>query len=192
MPKTLKQLSLSARSDWRKWLIRYHESSPGVWLIFWKKHTGRPCIAYEAAVEEALCFGWIDSLVKRLDENRYRRKFTPRSPTSTWSASNRKRVRKLAREGFMTPAGAALVAAAKSSGRWDLGSASERSPELPNELQLVLAENAEARAFLEGMPPSHRRRYLGWVAAAKRPETRERRAREALALLVRGEYLGMK
>ena len=104
-----KSLHVTSRAAWRAWLERNHRRKTEVWLVFFKAHTGKPRVEYDDAVEEALCFGWVDSLVKRLDEERYAQKFTPRKAGSRWSPSNRTRVAKLVREGRMTPAGLAVT-----------------------------------------------------------------------------------
>src|SRR5919199_348184 len=115
MPKELTTLDIRTRQDWRAWLKKHHASSPGVWLVFHKDHTHVKCMPYEDSVREALCFGWIDSLIKRLDNDRYARKFTPRQPTSKWSDSNRKRWAELKRAGLLRPAG---LAAAPTDNRY--------------------------------------------------------------------------
>ncbi|MGA7733294.1 MAG: hypothetical protein WCD37_18690 [Chloroflexia bacterium] len=102
-------LYLSMREDWRAWLQANHETGREVWLVFYKKHTGQPSLPYNDAVEEALCFGWIDSVEKRLDADRYALRFTPRKPKSNWSESNKRRVRQLVASGRMTEAGLAKV-----------------------------------------------------------------------------------
>ena len=106
------------RAEWRRWLAANHTSAPGVWLVSWKKPTGKPAVGYGAAVEEALCFGWIDSLAKTVDEERSRQLFTPRRPKSSWSASNVERVERLLAAGLMEPAGLAAVEDAKARGAW--------------------------------------------------------------------------
>jgi len=104
-PKTLRALDVRTPEQWRKWLAAHHDSQAEVWLVFHKLHTGRASIAYEDAVDEALCFGWVDSLIKRLDDARYARKFTPRKPDSRWSTSNRERYARLKANGRLTAAG---------------------------------------------------------------------------------------
>ena len=106
------------RAEWRRWLAANHASTPGVWLVSWRKPTGRPSVGYDAAVEEALCFGWIDSLAKKIDEERSRQLFTPRRPRSNWSTSNVERVERLLAAGLMEPAGLAAVEDAKARGAW--------------------------------------------------------------------------
>jgi uncharacterized protein YdeI (YjbR/CyaY-like superfamily) len=150
-------------------------------------------MTYEEAVCTALCYGWIDSLVRRVDDDRYARKFTPRKPDSRWSASNRRRAEALIRAGRMRPEGMALVESARAAGRWEqaLVTRDEESP-CPRELAAALSNNPVARTTFESLPPSARRNYARWVGDAKRTATRERWAREAVARLARGERLGLK
>ena len=107
------------RAAWRAWLDAHHASAAEIWLVFLKKHVGEPCVTLDEAVEEALCFGWIDGLLRRIDERSHVLRFTPRKPASQWSASNKARVERLTREGRMAPAGLAAVATAKANGAWD-------------------------------------------------------------------------
>lgn len=189
---TLGELFVENRSGWREWLSGNHGTSRGVWLVFYRKGFGTQSLTYEESVREALCFGWIDSIIRKLDGERYARKFTPRRRGSDWSESNRRRVEELASQGLMTPAGRLLVDAAKMDGTWQ-GSAMPEIPEgVPPELEKALYGNPQARAFFEGLAPSHRKRFVMWVAVAKSPETRRKRARESVALLARGEKLGLR
>lgn len=110
----------TSRDQWRAWLEKNHRRLAGIWMIFFKKHTGKKSISYDDAVEEALCFGWVDSLVRRLDEERYIQKFTPRKEKSTWSKSNKDRMEKLIKQGCMTEAGLAKIRAAQENGSWDV------------------------------------------------------------------------
>ncbi len=188
-------LHFESRSAWRSWLAENHASARELWLVFFKVHTGRPCVAYEDAVEEALCFGWIDSIVKRLDDERYARKFTPRNAGSGWSDSNRRRVAKVVREGRMTPAGMAVVdfAVPPRGGAEATGGARVREePRLAPELLRRLEANARAWATFRALAPSYRRNYVGWIMSAKREETRLRRLEEAIGLLAEGKKLGLK
>jgi uncharacterized protein YdeI (YjbR/CyaY-like superfamily) len=186
MTPALETLEVRNRRQWRTWLERHHASSPGVWLVFHKEHTGVQSIPYEDSVREALCFGWIDSLVKRLDDDRYARKFTPRQPTSKWSDSNRKRWAELKRAGLLTAAG---LAAAPTDNRY---AARPAIPELPAYIARALKDSPKAWSFFQQLAPSYRRHFVGWIHLAKRPETRERRLRESIALLAAGKKLGLK
>ncbi len=188
----MKQIHVKTRQEWREWLRRHHQENNGVWLVFYKKGTGKAALGYDAAVEEALCVGWIDSIIKKVDEEKYMRKFTPRRPGSRWSALNKKRIEKLTRQGLMTVAGLAVVSQAQQSGDWDRPDRPDIPSAPPPEFARALAANAKAKLAFDRLAPSHKRRYLAWITMAKRPETRERRIKEAIALLERGEKLGMK
>lgn len=182
------QVTFTDRKSWRAWLDEHGQDTREVWLVFYKKHTGRPCLSYEAAVEEALCVGWIDSIVKRLDDDRYLRKFTPRANTGQWSESNRKRVRRLKAAERMTAAGLAVFKPRRKA----TFSASSRALELPDYFAKALAKDKQAREFFENLAPSYRRDFIAWVDSAKREETRMRRLAEALDRLRNGKNLGMK
>ena len=187
-------LKVQDRDQWRSWLADHHQSVSVIWLVFWKKHTGRTCISYDHSVAEALCFGWVDSLVKRIDDDCYARKFTPRKPGSKWSKINRERAIRMMDEGRMRPAGQALVDAAKASGAWDnpVSQPATDTVIMPEELADQLAANSAARSFFDSLAPSHKRKVKAWIGSAKRNETRVRRAAEAVRLLANGEKPGMK
>jgi len=179
-------LDVRSRREWRNWLAKHHASSPGVWLVFHKKHAGVKSIAYEDSVLEALCFGWIDSLIKRLDDDRYARKFTPRKPTSKWSDSNRKRWSQLKAEGLLRAAG--LEASPTDSAY----APRPTIPELPDYIAAALKTNAKAWAFFQQLAPTYRRPFVVWIHTAKQPESRQKRLRESIALLASGRKLGLK
>lgn len=188
----MKQLYVTDREQWRKWLTEHHAGKTGVWLIFYKKETCKPTIGYEDAVEEALCFGWIDSIIKKIDETRYVRKFTPRKDKSRWSALNRKRASKMIKEGRMTDVGLAKIKTAKKAGLWEEDGRPRISFDIPPELAKALAQNKKAKENFDKLAPSYRRQYIGWIATAKRAETKKRRIEEAIASLEKGKKLGMK
>ena len=191
----MKLLHLTERDAWRAWLAENHDREREVWLVYSKAHTGKPRIKYEEAVEEALCFGWIDSIVRRLDDDSYAQKFTPRKARSTWSALNRRRVAKLIREGRMTKPGLAKLTDPVAVGRGgEEAKAGNRreEPALPAAMMRELRANEAAWAFFGRLAPSYRRNYIGWVMAAKREETRFRRLREAISLLAQNRTLGLK
>lgn len=188
-----KTLYVTNRDDWRAWLEKNHETEKEVWLIYYKKHTNQPRIPYDDAVEEALCFGWIDSLVQKIDDERYAQKFTPRKNSSQWSELNRKRIRKLLKEGKMTQAGLAKIGDGVLEA--EERSKSERKPKelvMPSYLSEALKENKKAWENFNNLAPSYRRQYVGWIATAKKEETRQKRIREAIERLTRNEKLGMK
>ena len=172
--------------QWRNWLSKNHASSLGVWVVYYKDHTGVKSVSYEDSVREALCFGWIDSLVKRLDDDRYARKFTPRKPASKWSDSNRKRWQELQHAGLLAEAGRA---AAPTSNSYD---PRPEIPELPDYFVKALRPNTKAWKFFQELPRTTRRSFVVWVHTAKRAETREKRIRDSIALLAAGKKLGLK
>lgn len=184
----LPQLEVRSRAEWRRWLERHHDSAPGVWFVFHKVHTGKARVRYDEAVEEALCFGWIDSVSHSLDDDRYLQKFTPRRPGSRWSASNLERVRRLTAAGLMTPAGLAQVAGAAS--RPALGPTV--SSAVGDDVKQALAKSRKAAAEFESLPPGYVRNSMRWINSAKKPETRARRVAEFVSVTARGERLGLK
>ena len=179
-------LQVRNRQEWRTWLTKEHTSSPGVWLVRYKTHTGVQSIPYEDVVREALCFGWIDSLVKRLDDDRYVLKVTPRQPTSKWSDINRTRWAELKTAGLLTSAG---LAAAPTESSY---APRPEIPDLPVYIATALKANVKAWQFFRELAPTYRRDFVVWIHTAKRPETRARRIRESIRLLVAGEKLGLK
>ena len=186
MTDLLATIEIPSRRQWRAWLKKHHASSPGVWLVFYKDHTGKRSIPYEDSVREALCVGWIDSLIKRLDDDRYARKFTPRKPTSKWSAINRKRWRELEAAGLLAPAGRAAAPTANTY------APRPTIPVLPAYIGTAFKRSPKAWAFFQELAPSYRRHFVVWIHIAKRPETREARIRESIALLEAGKKLGLK
>lgn len=164
----------------------------GIWLVYHKRGTGKPSLEYEESVEEALCFGWIDSIIKRIDDRRYCRKFTPRKDDSGWSSTNKRRVEKMVKEGRMTEFGQAKIDAAKRSGRWERDPRPVIDTDVPRDLSRALVRNRNAKEFFEQLAPTYRKHFIGWINAAKRPETRAKRIRESLTLLARGEKLGLR
>jgi len=186
LKRTLPTLELTTRQQWRTWLEQHHASSPGIWLVFHKAHTGVKSIPNEDAVREALCFGWIDSLVKRLDENRYAIKVTPRRPTSKWSKKNRRRWVKLKGAGLLTAAGLVAAPTKSTYGPRPI------VPALPSYIAIALKANPQAWKCFRELAPSHRRNYVVWIHTAKLPETRARRIQESIGLLSAGKKLGLK
>ncbi len=176
------------RTTWRRWLETHHDEDVHLWMVFYKKHVARAGVDYDAAVEEALCFGWIDSLIRRLDDDRYARKFTQRKNTTKWSATNLKRIEKMVAEGCMTQAGLDKI----PPGVRALPAVSSRSLEVPPLLAEALAANPEAQRTFDALAPSYRRNYIHWIGDARREQTRQRRLAEALSLLAQGKKLGMK
>ncbi len=185
--REMKTLDVRTRAKWRKWLEKHHDSATEIWLVFHKQHTGVSCVSYDDAVEEAICFGWIDSLARRLDDALYAQKFTPRKANSKWSTANRRRYRDLKKRGLLASAGLDRAPTGRS------GDAPRPSAtKLPAYLEKALRADESAWRFFEQLAPSYRRAYIGWIDSAKREETRARRISEAISLLAAGKKLGMK
>src|SRR5436190_10952268 len=186
----MKTLLVRTLDQWRDWLTEHHASESEVWLIFHKRHTGLALIDYKDALDEALCFGWIDSLVKRLDDRRYAIKFTPRRADSRWSDVNRKRYMELKASGRVQPSGLERPPTSRTS--------APRPPRLelpatlPAYIDAALKKRPTALRFFESLPPARRRRYIAWIESAKREETKVRRLNEVIRLLAAGKELGLK
>src|SRR5438552_8598693 len=173
----MKTFSPKTLDHWREWLAQHHDSESEVWLIFHKLHTGVASIDYKDALDEALCFGWVDSLVKRLDDRRFARKFTPRRADSRWSAVTRKRYAELKASGRLKPPGIERPPTNRS-----YGPRPRRLPmpsKLPAYIQAALRNHPTALRQFEALAPSQRRRYFAWIESAKREETKLRRLKEA-------------
>lgn len=179
--KDLPQVYCPDRASWRAWLEENHRVAFGIWLIYYKKHTGQPRVSYDEAVEEALCFGWIDSKPNRLDEDRYMQLFTPRKPKSPWSRLNKERVARLIEDGLMTEAGMALIEAAKENGFWTILDPVENL-EVPDDLQEALEANPTALSYFEAFADTYKKGILWWIISAKRPETRANRVAKTVAM----------
>lgn len=179
--KVGKKVHPATRAQWRAWLQKNHRSVREIWLVYFKKHTGKPRVSYNDAVEEALCFGWIDGIAKAIDDARYAQRFSPRRTRSNWSAINRRRYAKVVAEGRMTPSGAAV-------GPSSAKPLAKRDDSPPPELK----KDRVAWRNFQALPPSHRRLYGLWINDAKKPETRARRIAEALSLLRQNKRLTLK
>ena len=177
------------RNEWRKWLEKNHKKEKEIWVIFYKKHTEKPRVSYNDAVEEALCFGWIDSTVKRIDDEKYCQKFTPRNHKSGWSELNIMRVKKLIKEGKMTDAGMMKFKPDNINTTTRLINTDEK--DIPSFILDALKKKPKAlENFLE-LAPSHKRNYLRWITEAKREDTRQRRLTKAKDMLVKSKVLGI-
>lgn len=170
-----------SRTAWRQWLQKYHTRTAGLWLITYKKATGKPRVEYEAAVEEALCFGWIDSKTGKLDDERSMLWFAPRKARTGWSRPNKLRVENLIAAGRMTPAGLAKVDAAKQDGSWSALDGVE-ALEIPTDLKKALASYKSAAGHFDAFPRSIKRGILEWILNARRPATRAQRIEETARL----------
>jgi uncharacterized protein YdeI (YjbR/CyaY-like superfamily) len=177
----LEQVYVADRAAWRRWLGKEHARSPGIWLVFDKKSSRPDRLAYGDAVEEALCFGWIDSLVRGIDDARYAQLFTRRKPKSTWSRSNKVRVERLLAEGLMAAAGLASIELAKANGSWESLDAVEAFV-MPDDLVTALAAVPRAPENFAAFAPSARKAYLHWISQAVRPETRAQRIAKVVEL----------
>jgi uncharacterized protein YdeI (YjbR/CyaY-like superfamily) len=188
-----KTLLVVDREQWRRWLEENHSNEREVWLIFYKKHTGQPSIPYDDAVEEAICFGWIDSIIKRLDQDRFARKFTVRTNPDKWSELNVKRARYMIGVGKMTPTGLKMIPPGILDGTIKPEPpVKKRLAPMPIELQQRLNQHPQAQENFSKLPPSQQKNYKLWIGTAKKPETRQKRADEALQLLIANKPLGMK
>ena len=188
--KPIKTLDVRSRAQWHAWLEKHHASAAEIWLVFHKQRTGTKGVDREASVEEALCFGWIDSLGRRIDDERYAVKFTPRKPDSRWSDVNRRRYASVEQRGLLEPSGRANAPTGKRA-----YAVRQRRPldaPVPRYIENAFKAVPTAWRFFETLAPSYRRAYVGWIDAAKREETKERRLREAVARLAKGEKLGLK
>jgi uncharacterized protein YdeI (YjbR/CyaY-like superfamily) len=169
------------RDEWRAWLAQNHTRTSGVWLISYKKATGKPSVTYEQGVEEALCFGWIDSKGNRLDEERTMLWFAPRKPRTGWSRPNKERIERLVAAQLMAPAGLGKVNAAKQDGSWNALDAVENL-EIPPDLAAAFEAYDSAQANFEAFPRSAKRAILVWIASAKTAATRAKRIAETARL----------
>ena len=173
------------RSDWRGWLERNHTTARGVWLVTYKKGSGKPHLPWDDVVEEALCFGWIDSRANKVDVERSKLLVTPRKPGSPWSRVNKGRIERLLAAGLMTPAGLAKIDAAKADGSWSAMDEVEALV-VPPDLEAALAADPAACAGWERFPPSVKKLHLYRLASAKRPATRAKRVAETAAGAMQG------
>jgi len=184
----MKTFDPRTRPRWRAWLAAHHASASEVWLVFHKQHTGTPSVAYLDALDEALCYGWIDSLVRRIDDDRYARKFTPRKPRSNWSAINRKRYAELLAAGRLTPAG--KLRSPEGGGRY--GTKLAVPAKAPPYITRAIKATPAAWAFFRTLTAKQQRYHWGWIHLAKQQETRARRLREVIRLLSAKRKLGLK
>ena len=191
MPELTKRFTPKTRDAWRAWLAKNHASEKEIWFVIYKKHTGKERVSYEDAVEEALCFGWIDGLVRSIDDEKYAVRFSPRKSGSIWSESNKKRVAKMIAQGWMTAIGLAKVEEAKANGEWDKASQREDTSIVPADLKRALQANQQAQKNFETVSPSQKRMFIFWINSAKTDATRQKRIRKAMQMLRDNEKIGI-
>lgn len=196
--KILQQIYFENREAFRSWLELHHAQPDGIHLLFYKNNA-KPCLTYREALEEALCFGWIDSTVRSIDAESYVRMFTPRRNISNWSDINKKLVLELIKAGRMTDAGLQKIDVYQQTGRidWDVNEAKiqmnkQEKVSLSDDFKDALMAAEPAWTFFMKLAPSHQQRYLLWIAAARREETRQRRIVESVDLLKQQQHLGIK
>lgn len=175
-------LTFIDRKAWRSWLDSHSFNKSEAWLVIRKKHSALPGLSLADAVEEALCFGWIDSTLNTLDDQTYLLRFSPRKPNSVWSIINIHRVEKLQRSGHMTEVGLAAVQAAKENGQWQAAIDRENTDKIPSELEVALRRMKGATEAYLNLPSSKRKQYIYWLQNAKREETRQKRIAEIVRL----------
>jgi uncharacterized protein YdeI (YjbR/CyaY-like superfamily) len=178
-----------SQADWEMWLQAHHEQSPGIWLELAKKDSGLPSVTFKEALEVALCYGWIDGQTASVDQKYYRQRFTPRRPKSKWSQINCAAVERLHAKGRLAPAGVRAMEAAKQDGRWAAAYPSPRNLTVPADLAAELKSRPKARRFFEQLDSQNRYAVLYRLHHAKRPETRQRRLKEFVAMLAVGKTI---
>jgi uncharacterized protein YdeI (YjbR/CyaY-like superfamily) len=189
MPEDLPTVGFATPEEFEAWLEENHTGSEGIWLKIAKKGSGVPSVTYAEALRTCLCFGWIDSQKKGLDERFFLQRFTPRRPRGRWSRINREAAEELIEAGSMRPAGLAEVDQAKTDGRWEDAYEGQRTAKVPPDLQRELDSNRAARDFFAGLDSANRYAIVYRLEEAKKPETRERRLRKFVAMLERGEKI---
>ena len=188
----MEELYFKSANEWRAWLVSIYDKSSGIRLVYYKKESTLPTMAYEESIEQALCFGWVDSIIRKIDDDKYSRKFTPRKDKSKWSESNKNRVARLIKDKQMMSPGLAKVKIAKSNGMWHKPDRPQIVSEIPVEFKTALLNNKKAKQNFDALASSFQRHYIAWIAMAKKSETRERRINEAIQLLEKNEKLGLK
>jgi uncharacterized protein YdeI (YjbR/CyaY-like superfamily) len=183
----LPELSLRDAAEWAAWLEEHHTTESEVWVVYWKKATGKPSIAWAEAVEVALRFGWIDGIVRTLDEERYMQRWTPRRPKSKWSLVNKKTALRLIAEGRMSPAGLATVEAAKASGEWDRAYTVQKATPLPPDLREAIGRDPEAKNAAGRLSRTRHERWLAWLDGTE-GATRTRRINRIVRALASHDF----
>jgi uncharacterized protein YdeI (YjbR/CyaY-like superfamily) len=178
------------RNAWRAWLEANHAIAKEVWLVIYKKLTSKPGLSLEEAVEEALCFGWIDGVLRPIDDEKFALRYSPRKKDSVWSEANKRRVRKLIKQGRMTEAGLAKVKEAKANGQWRAATLREDTTNIPADLKKALNADRQARRNFDQLAPSHKRQYIYWITSARTDKTRQWRIQETVRLVAENKKLG--
>jgi uncharacterized protein YdeI (YjbR/CyaY-like superfamily) len=168
------------RKEWRRWLEENHSSEKEVWVVIQKKKSKKQGLRYQEAVEEAICFGWVDSKMQRIDTFSFRQRFSPRKKNSIWSKKNKKTAEKLIRTEKITEAGFESIKEAKQSGKWDTAYSSKMPPAIPEDLEEALKENKLAWKNFKKLSNSRKLQYIYWIKSAKRDETKEKRIIEVV------------
>jgi len=187
----LEQVEVTSRAQWRAWLKKHHTRTTGIWLVTYKKHVEGKYLSFPDFVQEALCFGWIDGLARKLDADRTMHYVRPRKPKSIWSAVNKRHVEELLTKDLMTPAGLRMIEAAKADGSWNALNAVD-ALEVPADLTKALAKNKTAKKHFEAFPPSARKFILYWIGSAKTEATRTKRINEVVTLAAQNIRAGMQ
>lgn len=193
----LENLYFPDEVSFREWLKTNHDKSPGIWLIFFKKSSETVCIEYHEALDTALCFGWIDSIIKRIDDARYARKFTPRKDTAKWSDFNKERVDELIKKGKMTESGLNKIDSYLKTGKviWSESKTLKKKPAMPQIPEFIIrefAKNEPALSNFNKLAPSYKYYYIFWITNAKREITQKSRLEESIRLLKENKKLGLK
>lgn len=189
MHKDLPVLLFTSQDDWRAWLDTHHTQPTGIWMKFAKKASGKSSISYDQAIEEALCYGWIDGIVNAYNDDYWLQKFVARKPKSVWSKINVAKVEALIKSGKMQPAGLATVETAKQNGNWDNAYAGSSTMTIPEDFQAALDKNPKAKAFYQTLNKTNTYAFCWQVHTAKRPETRKARIEKFITMLNNGEKL---
>ena len=176
-------LTVTLRKGWRQWLVENHHKFHEIWLVYYKKHTGKPTITKAEAIEEAICYGWIDSIVMTIDDERYMQRYTPRKPNSIWSELNKKTVTKLEAEMLIEPPGQALIDHARASGEWSKDRSTPDVVEVPKKFLKRLQEDPKAQLAWNNLPPSQCKQFLLYITMAKLEETKDRRISKCIKML---------
>jgi uncharacterized protein YdeI (YjbR/CyaY-like superfamily) len=185
--RPLQIIGFDSSDKWERWLAQHHASVEGIWLRIFKKDSGEKTVSYDEALDEALCYGWIDGQKKTYDARSWLQKFTPRRSKSIWSKRNREHVARLVKSKKMQPAGLKEVESAKKDGRWDAAYDSPSNADAPKDFLAELARNKKAKAFFETLNKTNRYAIVWRLQTAKKPETRARRLKEILSMMAEGK-----